>query len=140
GRCYSCRHVQDCNTTLTQINHAQYRFHIIQTFYKHTHRGWRKSGFESTVLMIFVRSFFYIAVFIRTMPFESNDTFKQIFQSSVEAIIMADRDGKILLANPMSERMFGYDQGELIGKTIEDLLPEELRKKHIAYRKEFNRN
>lgn len=92
------------------------------------------------MLMIFVRSFFYIAVFIRTMPFESNDTFKQIFQSSVEAIIMADRDGKILLANPMSERMFGYDQGELIGKTIEDLLPEELRKKHIAYRKEFNRN
>src|SRR5690606_36018103 len=73
------------------------------------------------------------------MPFSSNETFRQIFQSSVEAIIMVDRNGKILLANPISERMFGYEAGALIGVLIEDLLPEHLRHKHIAYREDFNK-
>lgn len=72
------------------------------------------------------------------MPFTSNETFRQIFQSSVEAIIMVDREGKILLANPVSERMFGYQADGLVGKAIEDLLPEHLRSRHVAYRQSFN--
>lgn len=74
------------------------------------------------------------------MPFTLNETFRQIFQSSVEAIIMVDKAGKILLANPVSERMFGYEPDGLLGRLIEDLLPEHLRKRHIAYRVEFNDN
>lgn len=72
------------------------------------------------------------------MPFRSNDTFRQIFESSVEAIIMVDEDGKILLANPVSDRMFGYEPGGLAGHLIEDLLPDQLRTRHIGYRKQFN--
>jgi PAS domain S-box-containing protein len=71
------------------------------------------------------------------MPFTSNETFRQIFQSSVEAIIMVDQQGKILLANPVSERMFGYEKDSLIGLTVEDLLPEQMRSRHIEYRKNF---
>lgn len=72
------------------------------------------------------------------MPFRSNETFREIFQSSVEAIIMVDQDGIIQLANPVSERMFGYQPGALMGLLIEELLPAHLRKKHVGYRKEFN--
>ena len=72
------------------------------------------------------------------MSFTSNETFRQIFQSSVEAIIMVDQEGKILLANPVSERMFGYDPDGLRGLMVEDLLPEQLRKRHVAYRKDFS--
>ena len=72
------------------------------------------------------------------MPFTSNETFRQIFQSSVEAIIMVNREGEILLANPVSEGMFGYEPGGLKGLVIEDLLPEDLRKRHIGYRKSFH--
>lgn len=71
------------------------------------------------------------------MPFTSNATFRQIFISSVEAIIMANQSGKILLANPVTERMFGYGRDELIGLLVEDLLPDDLRKRHVAYRKSF---
>lgn len=74
------------------------------------------------------------------MPFTSNETFRQIFQSSVEAIIMVDKSGKILLANPVSERMFGYGPDGLLGLIIEDLLPKHLKERHIGYRKEFNAN
>lgn len=71
------------------------------------------------------------------MLFTSNETFRQIFQSSVEAIIMVDQQGKILLANPISERMFGYEKDCLIGVTVEDLLPEQMRSRHVGYRKNF---
>lgn len=71
------------------------------------------------------------------MPFTSNETFRQIFQSSVEAIIMVDQQGKILLANPVSERMFGYESDGLVGLIVEDLLPEQMRQKHVHYRKNF---
>ena len=51
---------------------------------------------------------------------------------------MVDKAGKILLANPVSERMFGFEPGGLLGHAIEDLLPEHLRKRHVGYRMEFN--
>lgn len=72
------------------------------------------------------------------MPFIANDTFKQIFQSSVEAIIMVDKEGIILLANPVSERMFGYKKDSLIGVVVEALLPAHVRTRHIGYRKSFS--
>jgi PAS domain S-box-containing protein len=72
------------------------------------------------------------------MSFLSSETFRQIFQSSVEAIIMVDQGGKILLANPVSERMFGYQKDSLIGLVVEDLLPEHMRSKHVDYRKTFS--
>jgi PAS domain S-box-containing protein len=71
------------------------------------------------------------------MSFLSSETFRQIFQSSVEAIIMVDEHGKILLANPVTERMFGYGQDALIGLVVEDLLPGPMRDRHVGYRKNF---
>jgi PAS domain S-box-containing protein len=72
------------------------------------------------------------------MSFISNESFRQIFQSSVEAIIMVDQKGKILLANPVSEKMFGYGKDGLIGMVVEDLLPEHVRARHVEYRKSFS--
>jgi len=72
------------------------------------------------------------------MPFKSNETFRQIFQSSVEAILMVDRHGRIVLANPVSERMFGYEADQMPGMLIEDLMPARFRERHIGYRHDFN--
>jgi PAS domain S-box-containing protein len=74
------------------------------------------------------------------MSFLSNESFRQIFQSSVEAILMVDQGGKILLANPVSEQMFRYGQGELIGHVVEDLLPQHVRARHVDYRKTFSQH
>lgn len=97
------------------------------------------SRLGSTKRLIFVRCFPNFVVFT-PMPFSSNETFRQIFQSSVEAILMVDEEGRIILANPVSERMFGYEPAELIGVLVEDLLPEQLRHRHVGYRKEFNKH
>ena len=71
------------------------------------------------------------------MGFISSETFRQIFQSSVEAIIIVDQDGKILMANPVAERMFGYRKDTLVGFVVEDLMPGNLREGHVAHRKTF---
>lgn len=70
----------------------------------------------------------------------SHDTFMQIFQSSAEGIIIVDQDGTIILANPVSERMFGYREGELNGVHLGELLPERLRENHAHYRADYFKN
>lgn len=72
------------------------------------------------------------------IPFTSSDTFREIFQSSAEGILMVDAQGIIQLANPVSERIFGYNPGALVGKSIEVLLPQKLRHNHVHHREHFN--
>lgn len=55
-----------------------------------------------------------------------------------EGLIMVDEAGIILAANPVSEQIFGYDKGELVGKQMELLLPQAIRKNHVNLRQGFN--
>jgi PAS domain S-box-containing protein len=72
------------------------------------------------------------------IAFASRDTFREIFQTSAEGIIMIDRTGKILLANPVSEKMFGFIPETMAGHGIEELLPARFRGKHLDFRTQFN--
>lgn len=68
----------------------------------------------------------------------TNDAFREIFQSMSEGIIMVYADGKIAIANPVAEQIFGYEKGELNGKVMELLLPERYRGSHVNFRRAFN--
>ncbi len=68
----------------------------------------------------------------------SSDAFREIFQSMSEGIIVVDKEGKILVANPIAEEMFGYEKDELNGKELEALLPERYRTRHHSFRDQFN--
>lgn len=45
--------------------------------------------------------------------------------------------GGILLMNPSSLRMFGYEDNEILGNPIEILLPEHIRQHHTTLRNDF---
>ena len=66
---------------------------------------------------------------------------ERMFQKIVEAapcgIIMIDAQGRIVLANPQAELMFGYSLAELIGNSLEILLPDRLRAAHSVHRQAF---
>jgi len=49
---------------------------------------------------------------------------KKLLQTAPGAILELDPDGNILSANRVVEEMFGYQQGELLGLTLETLIPE----------------
>lgn len=72
------------------------------------------------------------------MPVVSGEALKEIFQSMMEGFVVVDREGIILVVNPIGEKMFGYAAGELIGKPLELLLPERFRGHHSRLRNEFN--
>ncbi len=55
-----------------------------------------------------------------------------------EGIIMVDESGKIAIANPVAEQVFGYRSRELNGVMLENLLPQRYRGRHMNFRKEFN--
>ncbi len=57
-----------------------------------------------------------------------------LFDSAAEGLLIVNEQGAILVANRQLEQMFGYEQGELIGATIEKLIPPALHKKHEAHR------
>jgi PAS domain S-box-containing protein len=53
------------------------------------------------------------------------------------SIIVVESFGKIVLANSETERMFGYAQDELIGQTVDLLVPTRLRTQHARHRGQF---
>lgn len=70
----------------------------------------------------------------------TNEAFREIFQSMSEGIIMVDTRGKIVVANPVAEQLFGYATDELTGLTLEELLPARYRGGHVNFRSAFNSN
>jgi len=46
---------------------------------------------------------------------ETMERYRSIFESTTDALFVFDLDGKIVEANPNAYRMYGYDEGELIG-------------------------
>ena len=62
----------------------------------------------------------------------SEDRYRVMVETASDAVISLDESGAILLANPATTRVFGYDPAELIGKPLTILMPELLRKLHEA--------
>jgi PAS domain S-box-containing protein len=60
----------------------------------------------------------------------SEERYRVIVEAASDAVISMDESGGILLANPATARIFGYDPVELIGKPLTILMPEFMRKLH----------
>ncbi|PIE48617.1 MAG: hypothetical protein CSA39_06805 [Flavobacteriales bacterium] len=65
--------------------------------------------------------------------------FQNIFESSVEGILVVDKTGLIVKANTAAEQIFEYGKGQLEHKFIETLIPEKYRHFHKEYRKNYNK-
>src|SRR5579872_2914236 len=63
--------------------------------------------------------------------------FGQIVESAPSAMVMVDRAGSIELVNAEAERIFGYARSELLGRSIEILIPERFRGSHGELRDAF---
>lgn len=60
-----------------------------------------------------------------------------VIDTSLEAIISAGEDGRIILWNPSAERVLGYSKGEALGMRIDRLVPPELKEAHRRGFEEF---
>lgn len=71
---------------------------------------------------------------------ESEATTRTLLDTAAQAILAIDGAGIIVLANRMVGEMFGYGHGELIGKPLEILIPQNLREGHREHRGQFAAN
>ncbi len=61
---------------------------------------------------------------------------RQIVERAQDAVIFSDREGLIRLWNSGAERTFGYLTEEALGRTLDMIIPEQLRERHWeGYRK-----
>jgi PAS domain S-box-containing protein len=63
--------------------------------------------------------------------------FRELLEAAPDAIIEVDREGRIVLLNVVTEKIFGYSREELLGKSMDVLLPDELRAGHAGHRAHF---
>ncbi len=61
---------------------------------------------------------------------ENEDKFRTIAQTAVDAIILADVHGNIIFWNESAQRIFGYTEDEISGKSLTMLMPEPFRDAH----------
>jgi PAS domain S-box-containing protein len=57
-----------------------------------------------------------------------------LLDAAPDAIVCVDSEGRIVLVNAQTERMFGYPRHELIGQAVEMLVPTKVRAGHPAHR------
>lgn len=67
----------------------------------------------------------------------AEEQFRLAVESAPNSMIMVDREGIIILVNAQTERMFGYPRAELLGKSLDTLVPARFRDGHPKYRADF---
>ncbi len=60
----------------------------------------------------------------------SNTDLKQLVEALGDAIVIADASGAITLWNPAAERIFGFTEGEALGKSLDIITPQRLQHRH----------
>ena len=58
----------------------------------------------------------------------------RLLDSAPDAMVIAGNDGRIVLVNTQTEKLFGYQREELLGQPVEVLVPERFWKHHRAHR------
>ncbi|MEO8589395.1 MAG: PAS domain-containing sensor histidine kinase [Flavobacteriales bacterium] len=61
-----------------------------------------------------------------------------LFATAAEGLVLVDEQGTILMKNPRLGEMFGYVPGELLGRSIEILIPQAVRHRHTEHRDRYN--
>jgi len=69
---------------------------------------------------------------------ESKEGVEALFLYAAEGILIANEKGIITRINPSAEKLFGYEPDELVGKSLELLVPRRFSGSHSGHREKYN--
>lgn len=61
-----------------------------------------------------------------------------MFENATEGMLMVNQAGNIIMVNGYAEHLFGYGRDELIGCTVEKLIPSRFASQHVANRNSYS--
>jgi protein-histidine pros-kinase len=67
----------------------------------------------------------------------AREAFALLFDAAPDAMVLVDAGGRIVMANSHAARLFGFGDGELVGRAIEVLVPARYRSSHLGHRAGF---
>jgi PAS domain S-box-containing protein len=70
----------------------------------------------------------------------AENRFRMLVETAPMGIVIADKKGRMAEMNAQALRMFGYEREELMGQSVEVLLPERLRMAHEGHRSGYVRD
>ncbi len=92
--------------------------------------------FPIVIVIVTSISVLYIKKLYQSVESEERQL-NALFEFATEGIILTNKEGKIVLANPAVLRLFEYDRFQLIGQPIEVLIPQRVHANHGHYRESF---
>jgi len=66
--------------------------------------------------------------------------FRGLLEAAPDAMVIMNRDGRLVLVNAQAEKLFGYTREQLLGAPVEILVPERFRERHPGYRTGYFRD
>jgi rsbT co-antagonist protein RsbR len=70
-------------------------------------------------------------------PIHADACFGFLLDAAPDAIVVTARDGRIVIANAQTEKLFGYAREELVGQKVELLMPQRFRRRHVKNRRAY---
>jgi PAS domain S-box-containing protein len=68
---------------------------------------------------------------------QAEERFRLAVEAAPNAMVMVNREGHVMLLNAQTEKVFGYAREELLGRSIELLIPEPFSSVHPGYRQSY---
>jgi PAS domain S-box-containing protein len=71
---------------------------------------------------------------------QSEKRFRGLLEAAPDAMVIVDLEGMVVMVNAQTEKVFGYERDDLLGKHVEQLVPMRFRDVHPFHRNQYRKN
>jgi PAS domain S-box-containing protein len=68
---------------------------------------------------------------------KAEEKFRDLLEAAPDAMVIVNQEGRVVLINAQAERVFGYSRQELVGQSVELLVPERFQRSHLKHRDDY---